>query len=196
LTNKEASEPDSASETPETVFCVLEESLRLSQEAGFIDSSDVDSLLGAYLASWSVTSKMLVRLGASQREQESARAAIANAAMIGFRAGRDPQFFRTLQATVQRQRAENARVRKLPKHLLDRIVIEEMEDPRLPAAERADPTKARRKLLAIAEKKQAGINAGIATERKRYNLSTKRPYFQAAESVCRRYLQAKARTAI
>ena len=80
--------------------------------------------------------------------------------------------------------------------MLDRIVIEEMEGPSLPAVKIATATKPRRELMPLAERKRDAINAQIAAERKRYNLPIDEPYYADPDSIYRRYRDAKKRTTI
>jgi hypothetical protein len=130
-------------------------------------------------------------------ELESAGRAFAAISIVSFLAGKgNPVAFESWEKKLLRSRAENARTQKLPQHILDRIVIEALEDSSLPASERAAATKPRRDLLSLAIKKLGTINAQIAEERNRYNLPTDEPYYKGAESIYRRYRDARKRTAI
>jgi hypothetical protein len=83
---------------------------------------------------------------------------------------------------VERTRAQKARERKLPIHIINRIVVQEM-CAGLAATDR------RTSILAVAEQKMSAINAQIALERARYHLPS-RPHYSKSDSIYRAYRAA------
>jgi hypothetical protein len=152
------------------------------------------------LSKYSVAENLLLYQSTDKENEiglESAGRAIATILAFAFFAGeRNPAAFKNWEKEQFRSRAEKARTRKLPPHLLDGIVVEVMEDPSLPAVEIATATKPRRELMRLAERRRDAINARIAAERKRYKLPTDEPYYADPDSIYRRYRGAKKRTAI
>lgn len=149
---------------------------------------------------YSIASNLLLYLfteGGGKDQLESAGRAISTLTLVALLAGEgNPAAFEGRQKELFRSRAKNARGAKLPPHLVDRIVIEAMEDPSLPASERATAPKPRRALLPLAGRKRDVINDRIAEDRKRYDLPVDEPYFSQDDSIYRRYLAAKKRTVI
>jgi hypothetical protein len=163
----------------------------------FIEPSSSAEAVAALMGSNSALVNVLEELGASRQQTRTALAALITATYVGLFAGsNDPEHFASIRKSTQQKYALNARERKLPPHILDRIVLEEMEGQLTSARDVAATRKPRRLLLDIAERKRVAINARIASERKRYNLSSEAPYYTDADSIVRRYRVAKKRIAI
>ena len=162
----------------------------------FIEPSSSAEAAAALMRSNSALVNVLEELGASRQQTQTALAALITATYVGLFAGsNDPEHFALLKKTTQQKHALNARESKLPRHMLDRIVIEEMEGQPAPARDVA-AQKPRRLLLDIAERKRAAVNERVASERKRYKLTNEAAYYTDADSIVRRYREAKKRMAI
>ena len=170
--------------------------LEAALAARLIEPSSSAEAAAAFAGSNSALVNVLEELGASPQQTQTALAALITATYVGLFAGsNDPEHFASIRKSTQQKYALNARERKLPPHILDRIVLEEMEG-QLTSARDVAATQPRRLLLDIAERKRVEINARIASERKRYNLSSVAPYYADADSIVRRYRVAKKRIAI
>jgi hypothetical protein len=90
---------------------------------------------------------------------------------------------------IGRSRAQHARERKLPRFLIDQIVVEEIDGDALAASK----PKTRAVVMRAATRKIDTINSRIKKERSRYNLDSKKPYYAEPESIHRRYRSAKNR---
>jgi hypothetical protein len=135
--------------------------------------------------------ELLYQLADKENGLEIAGRAITMIAAVAFFAGeRNPAAFKNWEKKRFQSLAENARTSKVPQHILDRIVIEEMEKDN--ASGKAVATRGRSELLRLT---LDAINARIAEERKRYRLSIDKPYYKP-DSIYRRYRDAKKRTAI
>jgi hypothetical protein len=171
--------------------------LEAALAARLIEPSSSAEAAAAFAGSNSALVNVLEELGASPQQTQTALAALITATYVGLFAGsNDPEHFASIRKSTQQKYALNARERKLPPHILDRIVLEEMEGQLTSARDVAATRKPRRLLLDIAERKRVAINARIASERKRYHLSSKAPYYADADSIVRRYRVAKKRIAI
>jgi hypothetical protein len=171
--------------------------LEAALAARFIEPSRSVEAAAAFAGSNSALVNVLEELGASPQQTQTALAALITATYVGLFAGsNDPEHFASIRKSTQQKYALNARERKLPPHILDRIVIEEMEGQLTSARDVAATQKPRRLLLDIAERKRAAINESVASERKRYKLTNKAPYYTDADSIVRRYRVAKKRIAI
>ena len=95
----------------------------------------------------------------------------------------------TAMKAEARSRAQHARESKLPRFLIDQIVVDEIDRDALAASK----PKTRAVVMRAATRKIDTINSRIKEERSRYNLDNKKPYYAEPESIHRRYQDTKNR---
>jgi len=173
----------------------IDDILRLAREShsvGYLDRETTTSMGGAYLAAQKILGDMLIRLGAGPGDLEIAQAAICVATSISIQAGSaSPTQTSSLKRFLMQKQVANSRAKKASKKLsqscVDQVIIAFFADQSLTKGKGCKTTSQRAtRVLGAVNNRLSALAADLSVTPTRYS---------TADSLRRRFEQAKRRTA-
>ena len=163
-----------------------------SYNVGYLDRETTTSMVGAYLAAQKILGDMLIKLGADPRDLEIAQAAIRVATLFSIRAGSaSPTQTSSLKRFLMQKPVANSRAKKASKKLsqscVDQVIIACFADQSLTKGKGCKTTSQRAvHVLDAVNNRLSALAADSSVTPTR---------FSTADSLRRRFEQAKRRTA-